>query len=217
MPDHTIEDFIGAFGLVQKGKEYVGPCPICKEGEDRFHVKEGNGGKPTFGCRVCIDGNQDTDGSRVKEVFNLLDKKTPATPPTTPPRAKKEPPKPQALPTGAGITTYHYVDAEGKPVFAVNRHDPPSGKKYFKQWTPAGVGLWIAQGPKEKLPLYLLPEVKASTGKVAIVEGEKCVHACKEAWPSQVTTYLGWRKRSVESDRLDADCRACGVVIGRRG
>ena len=192
MPDHTIEDFIGAFGLVQKGKEYVGPCPICKEGEDRFHVKEGTGGKPTFGCRQCMDQGQDKDGSRVKEVFALLDKKTPATPPTTPPRKVKEPPKPQALPTGAGITTYHYVDAEGKPVLAVNRHDPPNEKKFFKQWTPAGVGLVdSAIGPKGKLPLYLLPEVLASTGKVAIVEGEKCVHACKEAWPNQVTYNLG--------------------------
>ena len=40
-PRHTIDDFVNAFGLKQKGKEFVGPCPVCKEGEDRFHVREG--------------------------------------------------------------------------------------------------------------------------------------------------------------------------------
>ena len=34
-PRHTIDDFVNAFGLKQKGKEYVGPCPVCKDGEDQ--------------------------------------------------------------------------------------------------------------------------------------------------------------------------------------
>ena len=38
-PRHTIDDFVNAFGLRQKGKEFVGPCPVCKDGEDRFHVQ----------------------------------------------------------------------------------------------------------------------------------------------------------------------------------
>ena len=39
--------------LVQKGKQWQGPCPSCDEGDDRFHVKA----VPPylFGCRSCID------------------------------------------------------------------------------------------------------------------------------------------------------------------
>ena len=70
-PRHTIDDFVNAFGLKQKGKEFVGPCPVCKDGEDRFHVREGNAG-PIFGCRYCIDGEQDADGSNAKQVLSLL-------------------------------------------------------------------------------------------------------------------------------------------------
>ena len=36
MQRHSIEDFIQAFGLRKKGREWVGACPICKEGNDRF-------------------------------------------------------------------------------------------------------------------------------------------------------------------------------------
>ena len=38
---HTIEGFVNVFGLTKKGREWVGPCPICKDGVDR--VKEGTG------------------------------------------------------------------------------------------------------------------------------------------------------------------------------
>ena len=81
-----------------------------------------------------------------------------------------------------------------------------SKAKTFSQWIPApqpGIhiqwegeriwievnqdDLWLPVGPLGQRPLYLLPEVLASTGKVAIVEGEKCVHACKGAWPNQTT------------------------------
>ena len=68
---HSIDDFVAAFGLVQKGKEYVGPCPVCKDGEDRFHVKEGANG-PVFGCRHCMDGGNDPNSENAKQVWELL-------------------------------------------------------------------------------------------------------------------------------------------------
>ena len=112
-PRHTIDDFVNAFGLKQKGKEFVGPCPVCKDGEDRFHVREGNAG-PIFGCRYCIDGEQDADGSNAKQVLSLLRNGTAGTPVAPTPRAPRkpaEPPKPQPLPSGNGVTVYHYTNA----------------------------------------------------------------------------------------------------------
>ena len=42
-------------GLKRQGKDYVGPCPHCG-GTDRFHLREGVGGRAIVGCRGCIDG-----------------------------------------------------------------------------------------------------------------------------------------------------------------
>ena len=189
-PRHTIDDFVNAFGLKQKGKEFVGPCPVCKDGEDRFHVREGNAG-PIFGCRYCIDGEQDADGSNAKQVLSLLRNGTagaPATPTPRAPRKPAEPPKPQPLPSGNGVTVYHYHDASGEPVFAVVRRDRPDGTKTFSQWTPDGNGLWLPVAPPPPMPLYLLPELVNTTGKVVVVEGELCCHAAKGAWPKQTVT-----------------------------
>ena len=138
MADHTIDQFVAAFGLVKKGREFVGPCPICKEGEDRFHVKEGTDGKPIFGCRQCIDGGEDNSGERAKAVFALLDGKqaaVPAVAPTNVPMQATTPPKPQKLPNAPTDTQYFYTDADGQLVFAVVRHDRYKPKR-FSQWTP---------------------------------------------------------------------------------
>ena len=192
MADHTIDQFVAAFGLVKKGREFVGPCPICKEGEDRFHVKEGTDGKPVFGCRHCIDGGEDNSGERAKAVFALLDGKpvvVPAVAPTHAPMQATEPPKPQKLPNAPTDTQYFYTDADGQLVFAVVRHDRYKPKR-FSQWTPVEGkdGFYTGNAPLALLPLYLLPRVILGDGRLAIVEGEKCQQACANAWPNQVTT-----------------------------
>ena len=106
-----------------------------------------------------------------------------------------------ALPTGPQITTCHYVGADGTPAFAVVRTDAPKGKT-ISQWTPSPCGekgLWVPSGYKGKRPLYRLPELLESTGKVVVVEGEKCVDAAQRAFPKTFfTTFAGgsqaWRK-----------------------
>ena len=105
------------------------------------------------------------------------------------PRTPKPPPKPSALPTGPDRTVYHYTDADGGQVFAVVRRDTPDGKKTFSQWIPtAEAGAWLPTAPKGSIPMYLLPDIAATESKVIIVEGEKCVHAAKGAWPRQLVT-----------------------------
>ena len=97
----------------------------------------------------------------------------------------------QALPSGPNITVDQYHDADGRVLFAVVRRDSPTGKR-ISQWTPAGGGLWVPKGFKGQRPLWNLKAVLASTGRVIIVEGEKCARAATKAWPKQAcTTWAG--------------------------
>ena len=226
---HSIDDFIAAFGLVKKGKEYVGPCPVCKDGEDRFHVREGANG-PVFGCRHCMDKGNDPSSENAKQVWALLrgglslqnGTGTPGNAPQRSPRARKEqpPPKPQPLPTGANVTRYDYTTADGEIVFVVIRRNKPNGKKAdknpFSQWTPAQDGQWLPVGSVGIKPMYQLPFV-GTGGKVAIVEGEKCVHAVKSIWPKRiVTTWAGGTNAWQQTDWTPW-LGSAGVVAGRRG
>ena len=49
--------------LQRRGKEFVGPCPHCG-GTDRFHLRDGGGGRAIVGCRGCIDGTPRPERAR---------------------------------------------------------------------------------------------------------------------------------------------------------
>ena len=198
MPDYTLDDFISAFNLTKKGKEFVGPCPVCKDGTDRFYVHEGNAGKVVFGCRHCMSKGDDPTSENAKQVFALLTNghsngHAPAAPRPQQSSKPKEPPKPRPLPNREIDTRYDYVDENGKLIFVVIRHDWPDKPKTFSQWIPTEKeGVWLPVAPVGRRPMYRLPDIIKTTGKVAIVEGEKCCLAAKAAWPNQiVTTWSG--------------------------
>ena len=47
--------------------------------------------------------------------------------------------------------------------------------------------------------MYLLPDIGGvAESKVVIVEGEKCVHAAKGAWPTAACDMLGGRHERLE-------------------
>lgn len=68
MNEPTAEDWAQACDLKKKGREWVGPCPLCG-GEDRFHVREYNG-RALVGCRHCIDERD--QGERRQRYGELL-------------------------------------------------------------------------------------------------------------------------------------------------
>ena len=221
MPDHTLEDFISAFNLIKKGKEYVGPCPICKDGEDRFHVREGNAGKPVFGCRRCMNKGDDPNSENAKQVFALLTNGHSnghiPTPPSQQQSKPNEPPKARPLPNRETDTRYDYVDGKGQLVMVVIRHDWPSKAKTYSQWIPADKdGTWLPTAPAGQRLLFLLPDIIRTTGKVAIVEGEKCCLAAKRAWPNQpVTTWAGGTNAWQLTDYSVLSGRSCVPARGR--
>jgi hypothetical protein len=63
----------------RNGPEYAGPCPFCKDGDDRFRVwPEHSKGRGRFWCRVCgrsgdaIDYLQGVDGLSYPEAVKAL-------------------------------------------------------------------------------------------------------------------------------------------------
>ena len=106
---------------------------------------------------------------------------------------------PARLPSGRDVETiYFYPDGNGADYMAVVRRVDENGKKSFSQRTHHDGDLW-AYGPPELRPLYRLPELLESTGRVAVVEGEKCADAVARAWPGQTVTTPsggtgGWEK-----------------------
>ena len=77
--ERTGEEWAQACGLKKKGREWVGPCPLCG-GKDRFHVRE-HGTKVLVGCRGCIDGRDQAErhrryGELTRAVFGSNDTST---------------------------------------------------------------------------------------------------------------------------------------------
>ena len=96
---------------------------------------------------------------------------------------------------------YVYTDAGGSPVLKTVRRETTNGKR-FHQEHPDGNGGWVKGGIKGLNPLYGLPGILEDTNrKVVIVEGEKCVQAVREAFPSECVTT--WPMGSKSWDRAD--------------
>ena len=68
-----LEDWLSAlesagYGLRKTGAlSYNGPCPLCQEGHDRFHLQE-IGGRVVVGCRQCLDVSR----ASYRELVKLL-------------------------------------------------------------------------------------------------------------------------------------------------
>jgi len=74
----TLLDFVP--NLRKRGREYVGPCPFCREGDDRFVVSpdKGRDGTGLFWCRRCNKGGdaitylREVDGLSYWEALDAL-------------------------------------------------------------------------------------------------------------------------------------------------
>lgn len=56
IPPYTVTEAVKLIpGLKKQGSQYVGSCPLCGEGDDRFRVYPKEDGAAGFGCRHCLD------------------------------------------------------------------------------------------------------------------------------------------------------------------
>ena len=85
------KEWADALDLTRRGREWVGPCPLCG-GDDRFHVRD-SWGRAAVGCRGCIDGQPESErAERFGEVLRAAFPgragamaRSPAKVPRTPP------------------------------------------------------------------------------------------------------------------------------------
>jgi hypothetical protein len=174
--------------LRRVGHELVGPCPRCKDGDNRFAVHLI---KQCWHCRVCDTGGkaiqliQFVTGCSVEEACNI---------------ALGEPPPP-ARPNGAGkngareraekilVEEYIYTNLDGTPRYREQRVQlrGPGGNwvldgdkpdKLFWQGhpDPNRPGRWLKGMEGVKLIPYRLPELSAAVAAgelVIVVEGER--------------------------------------------
>ncbi len=175
-------EWIAALEHRRRGKTFL--CPSHEDASPSLSITEGADGRVLVHCFAgcTFEAIRDALGIPARAPDGVAAQQVRNPPPAPPKRAV-------ALPEGA--QTWFYTDAGGRRVLAVTRHESATGKR-FAQWTPAPDGGWYAQGLSGKRPLYRLPALLASTGRVAIVEGEKCADAVSAAWPSQtITTWAG--------------------------
>ena len=194
------------------GAKRLGLCPFHEDTNVSFSVNVEKGVYYCHGCGAkgdavtyLVEKRGMTKREALEQVKGPSTAKlnsSPKSPPKTPHRFSKLPPKNQA---GAKcIAAHKYRTPDGKLLFIVRRYESMSDaeqkkalerKKPYRKcdmWTPADGGGWYPQKPQgqEFLPLYRLPELLAApdTKQVMIVEGEKCADAVAQAFPKAVVT-----------------------------
>jgi len=144
-------------------------CPV--------HEADGQGHKPSLSVGTGDDGRvliHCHAGCPTESVLAALGLK----PADLMPSKRRKPParKNQRKVLGPIVKTYDYLDARGKLLFQVTRHDDP---KTFRQRRPDGNGGWIPNLNGTPRVLYKLQELLAAEPDewVFVVEGEKDVES----------------------------------------
>jgi 5S rRNA maturation endonuclease (ribonuclease M5) len=121
---------------------------------------------------------------------------------------------------GDPISTWNYVDENGRLLFQVQKFRPVGGKKVFKQrHKDPDTGQWVWKMTDVRRVLYRLPEVikGVAEGKtIFIVEGEKDVDAMRRLgvvatcnpmgalkWRDEYSLFLAGAKVAIVADRDD--------------
>ena len=193
--DHnSLDDWLTALEALggqpkRSGSGYVARCPAHDDRSPSLSVSEGGSGVLAH----CFAGCAFDDILAAVRPHLPSASAAAAGVPVRKQRPRKPPARRKKLPDGP---SWLYHDAGGAVVLAVVRHAREGGKKSFTQWSPiprdAEGNVWEATGMPSHRPLYRLPALGASEGRIALVEGEKCAEAAQKAFPtSTVTTWAG--------------------------
>ena len=165
--------------------QYEALCPAHEDRSESLSVSQGRKQAVVATCHT---------GCTFEAIRGALGFEAP---PAKPARTNKPQPRAKTL----ARVEYIYHDADGSPVLKTVRRDTTNGKT-FHQEHPDTNGSWVKGGLKGKNPLYGLPDIlEAPKRKVVIVEGEKCVHAAREAFPNEcITTWPQGSKSWAKAD-----------------
>lgn len=201
----------GAFhdALVAAGSTVRGKSCTCVWHDDRTPsctIGQGDDGTWRMYCHACDRHGSLTDliahanGQEPRQVFKTLaNQDRPAAAPTK--RAPPKADKPLVLADKSAVVAYaqrigtveawYTYGAKGSPALVVARilpHD--GGKKTFRQFCPMDGGWTPANTiPAGQIPLYRADELAGD--RVLVVEGEKCVEACRSVGIQATTSAMG--------------------------
>ncbi len=178
---------------------YEALCPAHKDKSPSLSVGEGAEGRALVNCHAGCDLGAILD-ALVLETSDLfpVDGATHESTATAEPGPvfvspvpKDAPRSPASHPTlGEPSSRWNYHDAEGRPLYAVLRFDPPGGKeiRVLTLWQePDGSMVWKWKHPPAPRVLYGLPALASDPGAmVLVVEGEKAADAARSLSPALV-------------------------------
>lgn len=199
----------GAFhdALVAAGSIVRGKSCTCVWHDDRTPsctIGQGDDGTWRMYCHACDRYGSLTDliahanGQEPRQVFKTLADQERPTAPTKRPTPKIE--KPLVLADKAAVVAYaqrigtveawYTYGPKATPALVVARIRQPDGKKTFRQFCPADGG-WTPSNtiPAGQIPLYRVDELAGD--RVLVVEGEKCVEACRSVGIQATTSAMG--------------------------
>ena len=188
--------------LRREGKEFVGPCPMCGDGDDKFSV---NPAEQVFFCRVCDKGG----GGAIDLCMFLdgIDFDHAAMKLTGKPRPNGK--QYYAKSKQVTVATYPYCDETGAVVYEIDRIEfqtarnkwelTKDGKRrkvfYPRRPDPDHPGRWINKLDGVARIPYQLPELFEAVVMqrlIYIVEGEACVEALRRIGANATTNPPHW-------------------------
>lgn len=195
----TIDDFLSLLDKVRKrGQKWQACCPAHEDRQPSLSVSQGDDGRILLKCFAGCTPHEIVDAMGL-ELKDLFPEKSAPLPPRPQQAAvsfkngKLYPSAESAAKAAAGsirpknkrydlVGSWSYEEAPGKEVGRVCRFESPAEGARSKQYRPVyrDNDGWRVGDPPGGFPLYRLPEMKASTGPVFVVEGEKASDALAE-------------------------------------
>ncbi len=163
------------------GPGFKARCPAHEDHNPSLNVTEAEDGKVLLRCwsGCSTESIVEAMGLTMRDLFPESDRQRLATQPKTTKPKPTFPTVEAALADyerhlGPRAATWNYHDQHGNQIGVVARWNKADGKKDIRPVSLNCTG-WKQEGMTEPRPLYRLPEVLTTTGRIYIAEGEQCV------------------------------------------
>ncbi len=194
----SLVDALQQAGALVRGRTVR--CPFCNDHHPSGGIYQTDGGVYRYKCQKCgfsgsiVDVLAKREGIESREVLRRFVGK----PVQSPKKVYDTIDDLQAAMPGTVEAVYEYQNqASGKADMVVLRAKDDQGKT-FRQASPVPSGGYVFEAPRKPWPLYNCGDV-AAADTVVVVEGEKCVEACRE-FGVVATTSPGGAKNANNAD-----------------
>ncbi len=209
-------------GVRRVGSGWMATCPAHEDKRPSLAVSEGNDGRILLKCFAGCSVDSICAALGVEKFRLFPERGNGYRRGVQPPASSNAKPACKVYPTvceaiqdfewqrerkRAASWTYH--DANGQPAGAVIRWDTATGKD-IRPVSRKGTG-WIIGAMPAPRPLYRLPELRDTDGRMYVVEGEKCVEALRTIG-LPATTSAGGSNAAHKSDWSPVAGKECVIL-----